>query len=208
MEDGSQITVSAERPKTVNSSTQTPQVNKAKVKDQHSQTPPPRREVNVERATQTVSARTPRRVERSSQTTSREKAVSNSTQTPQAWRRNVRQMTTPNSGWSPDAVKYSPLLKAGGLQNGYSSHQSQSHSRENGHAHVHNGPLNSSWPQHSFSQHLSDDEGENSSNRVLEEFPRVFVAVMDYDPNSLCTTGRPDLELTVHTGQSYKIRLL
>lgn len=29
---------------------------------------------------------------------------------------------------------------------------------------------------------------------------RVFVAVMDYDPTSLCTTGRPDLELTLQTG--------
>ena len=98
-------------------------------------------------------------------------------------------------------MKHSPLLKTGGLQNGY---QSQPHGRENGHTcEIYNGHLNSTWPQHSFSKPLSDDEGERRSNGVLEEFPRVFVAVMDYDPNSLCTTGRPELELAVHTGQAY-----
>ena len=100
-------------------------------------------------------------------------------------------------------MTHSPLLKAGGLQNGYSSPQSQLHGRKNGHDHkMYNGSLNSTWPSKSWTKPLSDDEGERKSNGVTEELPRVFVAVMDYDPNSLCTTGRPELELTVHTGQS------
>lgn len=30
--------------------------------------------------------------------------------------------------------------------------------------------------------------------------PRLFVALFDYDPKSLCTTGHPEQELTLHTG--------
>lgn len=30
--------------------------------------------------------------------------------------------------------------------------------------------------------------------------PRLFVALFDYDPKSLCTTGHPEEELTLHTG--------
>lgn len=63
---------------------------------------------------------------------------------------------------------------------------------------MHNGSLSSTWPNNKL---LSDVDGEMKSNGIMEELPRVFVAVMDYDPNSLCTTGRPELELTVHTGQ-------
>lgn len=32
------------------------------------------------------------------------------------------------------------------------------------------------------------------------ELYRVFLVVMDYDPRSLCITGRPDLELAVQSG--------
>lgn len=32
------------------------------------------------------------------------------------------------------------------------------------------------------------------------ELCRIFVVVMDYDPQSLCITGRPDLELQVQSG--------
>lgn len=156
--------------------------------------------MSSERATQTATARTPRKVERSSQTTKRRKlsAIDNSTQTPRAWRQDVRPMIIPG-GWSPDAGN---ILKDGGLQNGYSSPEGlKLQGRDNGHAHgIYNGSLNSTWPNHSWSKPLSGDEGEIKSNGVPEELPRVFVAVMDYDPNSLCTTGRPELELTVHTG--------
>lgn len=34
----------------------------------------------------------------------------------------------------------------------------------------------------------------------LQEFNRLFVVVMDYDPHSLCITGQPDLELSVQSG--------
>ena len=34
-----------------------------------------------------------------------------------------------------------------------------------------------------------------------QEGPRMFVAVMDYEPKSLCVTGRPDDEITFSTGQ-------
>ena len=35
------------------------------------------------------------------------------------------------------------------------------------------------------------------------EGPRVFVAVMDYEPRSLCVTGQPDDEISFNTGQSW-----
>lgn len=38
-------------------------------------------------------------------------------------------------------------------------------------------------------------------SRNVSEAHRVFVAVMDYEPNSLCTTGRPEMELCFHTGK-------
>ena len=32
------------------------------------------------------------------------------------------------------------------------------------------------------------------------ELHRIFLVVMDYDPQSLCITGQPDLELSVQSG--------
>lgn len=32
------------------------------------------------------------------------------------------------------------------------------------------------------------------------ELHRVFLVVMDYDPQSLCITGKPELELSVQSG--------
>lgn len=43
-------------------------------------------------------------------------------------------------------------------------------------------------------------QGRNDSRQL--ELNRIFVVVMDYDPHSLCITGRPDLELSVQSGKS------
>ena len=41
--------------------------------------------------------------------------------------------------------------------------------------------------------------------QVGQEGPRVFVAVMDYEPKSLCVTGRPNDEISFSTGQSWGV---
>ena len=182
-------------------STQTPLAKKVRAIEQSTQTPPSRRIVAVERSSQTASSRTPRRVESSSQTTSggRWLGVDNSTQTPRSWRQatpGVMQTVMPSS-WTPGTVEQI-------LQNGHSPAQRQPHGRDTSHTHdMCDGSLSLSWPNNSRSKPVSEDDdvGERRMNGVGDELPRVFVAVMDYDPNSLCTTGRPDLELTVHTGQ-------
>lgn len=77
------------------------------------------------------------------------------------------------------------------------SHQKQSPSQG-----MYNGHINSVCSNWSKSLSYDEDEGEQPAiNGVFDDVPRVFVAVMDYDPNSLCTTGRPDLELAVNTGK-------
>lgn len=37
---------------------------------------------------------------------------------------------------------------------------------------------------------------------------RVFVAVMDYDPHSLCKTGQPQLELPLQSGVCYRYHII
>lgn len=43
-------------------------------------------------------------------------------------------------------------------------------------------------------------EDEEEVFEPEEPQQRLFLVVMDYDPQSLCTTGQPDLELCVTTG--------
>ena len=49
--------------------------------------------------------------------------------------------------------------------------------------------------------------GKNDLHKLngAVELPRIFVAVMDYDPNSLCTTGRPEMELHFHIGEGVNL---
>ena len=62
-------------------------------------------------------------------------------------------------------------------------------------------------------QHRSKRPGVDQENRSFKgsspssqpEGPRVFVAVMDYDPNSLCVTGDPGKELSIHTGECVSV---
>ena len=35
--------------------------------------------------------------------------------------------------------------------------------------------------------------------------PRLFVTLFDYNPDSLCSTGHPERELNVHTGNIYTL---
>lgn len=36
--------------------------------------------------------------------------------------------------------------------------------------------------------------------RASQDLMRMFVVVMDYDPQSLCITGKPELELSLQSG--------
>ena len=38
------------------------------------------------------------------------------------------------------------------------------------------------------------------ADALTKKNDRVFVALFDYDPYSLCSTGHPERELTLHTG--------
>ena len=45
----------------------------------------------------------------------------------------------------------------------------------------------------------------DNADRILSQPPtekndRIFVVLFDYDPYSLCNTGHPEKELTLHTG--------
>ena len=55
-------------------------------------------------------------------------------------------------------------------------------------------------PTPSTGQTLSAGSKTSGSLDNSADDLRLFVAVMDYDPASLCTTGRPDLELPLQTG--------
>ena len=65
-------------------------------------------------------------------------------------------------------------------------------------------PLSFTFPQDENPTHVKPTSHSSLSSQHLPsevcEDTRVFVAVMDYDPTSLCTTGRPDLEIFLQTG--------
>lgn len=50
--------------------------------------------------------------------------------------------------------------------------------------------------------HVLQPEGTSCDVTNLEDFARVFVVVMDYDPQSLCITGQPELELHLQAGEN------
>ena len=54
-------------------------------------------------------------------------------------------------------------------------------------------------------EEVSEQETESrhtlSQGSIKFSHNRVFVVVMDYDPQSLCITGQPELELLVHSGR-------
>lgn len=48
----------------------------------------------------------------------------------------------------------------------------------------------------------------SSKLKLPLEIRRLFVVVMDYDPQSLCITGQPELELFVQSGKALPMVLL
>ena len=203
----------AVKPRTADASSQTYHTRKTMMAEKSSQTPPTRKpmtaesssqtkkSVTAESSSQTPPTRKPETAERSSQTlhSKRPMMADASSQTPLARK--------------PMVEKYSPpMLQAGvldvGSQNADGLPQTPPHVGDWGKSPQtpeslipYSRPSNTSWTIPVPC--LADKEAKNyrKPNGVKAQLPRVFVAVMDYDPNSLCTTGKPDLELCIHTGE-------
>lgn len=198
------------RPTTRDSSTQTltPMTT-----DSSSQTTYSRRLVMADRASQTTGirlvscssqtppSRKPATAERSSQTThsSRPRAADKSSQTPGAWKHAVEESAY-------GLVKAKVRQANHSLQLPQTPPQGEDLVEREGHASVtpYGSHLKTPWvtPAVNSSSTVNEDKDLHTPNGFLDQAPRVFVAVMDYDPNSLCTTGRPELELCVHIGKS------
>ena len=182
------------------------QTSSARTSQQSTQTSYTRRLITSNKSSQTLRVIKPKLVDCSSQTRKHIPAenlphsmsyrlAEHSTQTPRSWMNMVDFSTTPVScaGLKEDSLPQTPPQIKDWSKS--PAHRSPAQGRL---LPYHNGTfVDTSW-RSPTSPLTSNEEGK--PNKMVDEVPRVFVAVMDYDPNSLCTSGKPELELCFHTG--------
>lgn len=152
-----------------------------------SQTVADRQPVGRDKSSQTWAVRTPRMLDQSSQTQRVHKpiVVDRSSQTHGSARGRVSDKACQT--WSSRQMPKNIL---------FPTHPSIKDWVAEERMPLHSSPVNTA-PQ--SPPHVRDKHPPTSSEGG-EQLPRVFVAVMDYDPKSLCTTGKPECELSLHTG--------
>ena len=181
-EDRSSQTSTISRPTTRDSLTQTPMTM---TYENWTQTPHTRRPAMADGVSQT---RSTRMISCSSQTphSTKTRAADKSSQTPGAWKLAMDATVLPKP--TDHTLPHTP-----------------SHSVDGGESpcRYHNIMLpNGRYLPTPAPLATASVSGENKPNGIVDKLPRIFVAVMDYDPNSLCTTGRPEMELHFHIGES------